>query len=149
MERYRERFGFYSALVLPDKLYCSREKRKWLKEKGIKLAAKPLGRPSVKVLENYVSSGKRNPEEGKFGQAKNGFGINQIRARLRTTSQSWIASIILVLNLVKLAGDALPWLSFSAWQHLKSVLTQALESVLRPREPKNQLRLPSGVVLEH
>ncbi|WP_240510919.1 hypothetical protein [Algoriphagus antarcticus] len=29
--------------------------------------------------------------------------MNRIRARLKNTSQSWIASIILVLNLVKLS----------------------------------------------
>jgi hypothetical protein len=35
-----------------------------------------------------------------------------VKARLRGTSESWIASIILVLNLVKLAGEALPSLIF-------------------------------------
>lgn len=147
VERYRERFGFYPAKVLADKLYCSRANRKWLKEKGIKLAAKPLGRPSAKAVENHVSPGERNPIEGKFGQAKNGYGMNRIRARLRTTSQSWIASIILVLNLVKLAGEALLWLSFSAWEHMKFVLLEAFWNDTKSLETKNQLRLPSGLVL--
>jgi hypothetical protein len=43
--------------------------------------------------------------------------MNRIRARLKNTSQSWIASIILVLNLVKLAGMALVCLGFSAWEN--------------------------------
>ena len=30
--------------------------------------------------------------------------MNRIKARLQQTSQSWIATIVLVLNLVKLAG---------------------------------------------
>jgi len=81
-----------------------------LKEKGIKLLAKPLGRPSA--LHNHESPGERNPIEGKFGQAKTAYGLNRIKARLRTTSQSWIASIILVLNLVKLAGAGLPCIIF-------------------------------------
>jgi hypothetical protein len=44
--------------------------------------------------------------------------MNRIRARLKNTSQSWIASIILVLNLVKLAGMALVCLRFSAWKRV-------------------------------
>jgi len=72
-----------------------------------------LGRPSAKAVENHVRPGERNPIEGKFAQAKNGYGMNRIRARLKNTSQSWIASIILEPNLVKLGGMALPCLSFS------------------------------------
>jgi hypothetical protein len=40
---------------------------------------------------------------GKFGQAKNAYGLDKIRARLKQTSQTWIAMILLVVNLVKLA----------------------------------------------
>jgi len=60
------------------------------------------------ALQNHVSPGERNLIEGKFGQAKTAYGLNRIKARLRTTSESWIASIILVLNLVKLAGGGTP-----------------------------------------
>ena len=105
IEKYKVRFGCYPKEVLADKIYCTRFNRSGLKEKGIKLLAKPLGRPSA--LQNHVSPGERNPIEGKFGQAKTGYGLNCIKARLKPTSESWIASIILVLNLVKLAGVAL------------------------------------------
>jgi IS5 family transposase len=115
VENYRSRFGFYPEKVLADKAYCTRNNRLWLKEKQIKLAAKPLGRPSAKAVENHVSPGERNPIEGKFGQAKNAYGLNRVRARLKQTSQSWIASIILVLNLVNLARLASSCLSFSAY----------------------------------
>jgi hypothetical protein len=54
-------------------------------------------------LSNQVSPGERNPIEGKFGQAKTTYGLNRIKARLAQTSESWVASIILVLNLVNLA----------------------------------------------
>ncbi|MDR0893643.1 MAG: IS5 family transposase [Mediterranea sp.] len=102
VESYRRRFGFYPKQVLADKIYCTRENRKMLKDKGIKLVAKPLGRPSAVPI--HVSPGERNPIEGKFGQAKTAYGLDRIRARLKDTSESWIAGIILVLNLVKLAG---------------------------------------------
>ena len=106
IEKYRNRFGFYPKEVLADQIYCNRINRAALKEKGIKLLAKPLGRPSA--VHQHVSPGERNPIEGKFGQAKTAYGLDRIKARLRGTSESWIACIILVLNLVKLAGAALP-----------------------------------------
>ena len=148
VESYQERFGFYPAKVLADKLYCNRENRKWLKEKGIKLAAKPLGRPSAKAVENHVSPGERNPIEGKFGQAKNGYGMNRIRARLRNTNQSWIASIILMLKLVKLAREALLWLCFSAREEFISVRFCSIKSILERIKQKNQLKLKNELVLK-
>jgi len=127
VEKYRRRFGFYPRELLADQIYCTRANRASLKEKGIKLLAKPLGRPSaVKV---HLSPGERNPIEGKFGQAKTGYGLDRIKARLQGTSETWIACIILVLNLVKLAGVGIPCLvgkmadSFSAWLR-KTVLNR-------------------------
>ena len=112
IEKYRKRFGCYPREVLADQIYCTRVNRATLKELGIKLLAKPLGRPSAMTV--HVSPGERNPIEGKFGQGKTGYGLNRIKARLKGTSESWIATIILVLNLVKLAGVALlyPILNF-------------------------------------
>lgn len=106
VEQYHKRFGCYPRELLADQIYCTRDNRAALKEKGIKLLAKPLGRPSA--VQIHVSPGERNPIEGKFGQAKTGYGLNRIKARLKGTSEVWIACIFLVLNLVKLAGVALP-----------------------------------------
>lgn len=107
VEKYKVRFGFYPKEVLADKIYCTRENRKWLKEKNIKLRAKPLGRPSSKGASSIpVRPGERNPIEGKFGQAKTAYGMNRIKARLNQTSESWIASIVLVLNLINMIGKA-------------------------------------------
>lgn len=103
VEQYKKRTNYYPKEVLADKIYCTRLNRAYLKKNGIKLKAKPLGRPS-KALSNQVSPGERNPIEGKFGQAKSAYGLGRIKARLANTSTSWIAGIILVLNLVKLAG---------------------------------------------
>ncbi|MDP3058190.1 MAG: IS5 family transposase, partial [bacterium] len=125
VEQYHKRFNCYPKELLADKIYCTRVNRASLKEKGIKLIAKPLGRPSA--VQIHVSPGERNPIEGKFGQAKTGYGLNRIKARLPGTSETWIACIFLVLNLVKLAGAALPCLilkvmnSFSARMAKKSI----------------------------
>jgi transposase, IS5 family len=104
VELYKKRFGFYPKEVLADKIYCNRENRAKLKELKIILRAKPLGRPKAVDVE-HVRPGERNPIEGKFGQAKTAYGLNRIKARLQQTSESWISSIIMVLNLVKLAGQ--------------------------------------------
>lgn len=109
VEQYKNRFGCYPKNLLVDKIYSTRENRRKLKEKGINLIGKPLGRPSL-AAQIVLSPGERNPIEGKFGQAKTGYGLDCVKARLQDTSESWIASIILVLNLVKLAGVALHWL---------------------------------------
>jgi hypothetical protein len=103
VEKYKNRFGYYPAEVLADKIYCTRENRKHLKELGIKMRAKPLGRPSsCPAVEDHVRPGERNPIEGVFGQGKTAYGMNRIKARLAHTSGSWIASIIMVINLVKI-----------------------------------------------
>lgn len=142
VEKYRNRFGCYPRELLADQIYCTRANRAWLKEKGIRLKAKPLGRPSA--VHNHVSPGERNPVEGKFGQAKTGYGLSRIRARLQNTSESWIASIILVLNLVKLAGAALPclfekWIvSFSARLRME-LLSDFQQSILFGFKPVSQL----------
>jgi IS5 family transposase len=102
VKKFKQRFGHYPKEVLADKIYCNRANRLWLKERGIELKAKPLGRPAKVALSNQVSPGERNPIEGKFGQAKVGYGLDNIKAKLQETSESWIATIVLVLNLVNL-----------------------------------------------
>lgn len=127
VEKYKERLGYYPKEVLADKIYCNRENRAYLKEKGIILKAKPLGRPAKVALSNQVSPGERNPVEGKFGQAKTAYGLDRIKARLSNTSQSWVASIILVLNLVHLAEVALLW---KIVKQLKLVLQQIKQDLV-------------------
>ena len=121
VEKYRERFGYYPEEVLADQIYCTRENRKYLKELNIKLRAKPLGRPSLSsAVEVHVRPGERNPIEGVFGQGKTAYGMNRIKARLAQTSGSWIATILMVINLVKITGLIrhsliLSVRTFSAW----------------------------------
>ena len=103
VEQYKERAGYYPKEVLADKIYCNRANRAKLKELGIVLVAKALGRP--RAQSNLIKPGQRNPLEGKFGQVKTTYGMDRIKARLQQTSESWIATIIMVLNLVKLTGQ--------------------------------------------
>ncbi len=112
VERFRKLTGKYPELVQVDKIYLTRENRRFLKEKGIRYTGEPLGRKPVKEIKSRYQKRKerreaaeRNQVEGKFGQGKRGYGLNDIRARLATTSNSWIGAIIFVVNLIRHMRD--------------------------------------------
>ena len=136
VELYKRRFGYYPAEVFVDKIYCTRANRSQLKDKGIELIAKPLGRP--KAVPNHISPGARNPIEGKFGQAKTAYGMNRIKARLKNTSEAWIASIIMVLNLVKLAGEV-PYFLYQTLTDIFYFSLCRFEYTFKPSYIKNNL----------
>ena len=113
VELYKDRYGVYPEAVLVDTLYGSRENREYLKKKGIRFSGKPLGRKPKVTDENREQLKAREkqrredyrqriPIEGKFGQGKNGYRLNYIRAKTKATSEAWIKSIFLVMNLVAL-----------------------------------------------
>jgi hypothetical protein len=129
------------------KIYCNRENRAKLKGLGVVLIAKPLGRP--KAVQNHIRPGERNPIEGKFGQAKTAYGMNRIKARLQQTSESWIATIIMVLNLVKLTGLvsyclAMKILTYSAW--CLNMLNQ--ESLKWMQQMEKNFELKKGLLIQ-
>ena len=110
VEAYKTRYGVYPEVVLGDTIYGTRDNRRYLKSHGIRFAGKPLGRPKkvtdanrtelqrlkAQRREEYL---QRIPIEGKFGQGKNGYRLNYIRAKRADTSYAWINSIFLVMNL--------------------------------------------------
>lgn len=111
VEAYREHHGVYPEVVLGDTIYGSRDNRRYLKGRGIRFAGKPLGRPKKVTEENQAALKRlsaqrreeylqRIPIEGKFGQGKNGYRLNYIRAKRADTSAAWINSIFLVMNLL-------------------------------------------------
>jgi len=114
VEAYKALHGHYPELVQADNIYPTRENRKYLKERNIRITAPPLGRKPVESKTNYYQRRKkkleaieRNQIEGKFGQGKNGYELNKIRARLRSTSESWISCIFFIMNLLKLEKEFL------------------------------------------
>ena len=107
VKQYEQFYGYYPDVVLADNIYLTRENRKFLKELGIRITGKPLGRPPKN--ESYYQKNKRKKEhrernhiEGKFGQGKNAYGLKTIRAKRQDTSESWISAIFFVMNLIKL-----------------------------------------------
>jgi hypothetical protein len=118
IERYRELYGCYPELLLADRIYLTRENRRLLKENHIRTVGKPLGRPPKEELNTYQKRklkkerNKRNHVEAKFGQGKNGYRLNEIRAKRSDTSKSWISAILFVMNLEKLFKTAEKQMAF-------------------------------------
>ena len=100
VEIYKEIYGCYPEKVSADKLFGSKANRDYLKENQIRFVGKQLGRPPKQTarqkLELQKEMAQRNEIEGKFGQGKNAYGLQKIKARMQQTSQSWIMSITLL-----------------------------------------------------
>lgn len=102
-----------SRTRVADPLYGTRANRAYLKQHGIHFAGKPLGRPKQETDENREllkqAKAQRRQDylqriliEGKFGQGKNGYRLNYIRAKRANTSFAWINSnsIFMIMNLL-------------------------------------------------
>lgn len=131
VERFRQVYGCYPELLLGDRKYLTRENRQYLKEHNIRIVGKPLGRPPNQELSGYrkyktrKEQNMRNHVEGKFGQGKNGYDLNRVRAKRKDTSESWISAILFVMNLTKLLTVAIKhgyFLALFIWRQLKTVL---------------------------
>ena len=113
VEAYKDLKGYYPEVLIVDKLYGTRENRSYLQQHGIRFCGKPLGRPTKETLTPYqklkqkIERGIRNQIEGKFGQAKNAYELNKVRTRSSKTSESWIACIMFIMNLIKFNQDFL------------------------------------------
>lgn len=111
VEANKKRYGYYPKVVIADTLYGSRDNHSYLERNHICFSGKPLGRPPKITPENkdelmHLKAQRRQeyreriPIEGKFGQGKYGYRLNNIRARRTDTSAAWINSIFLVMNLL-------------------------------------------------
>ena len=67
------------------------------------------------------------------------------QARLKNTSQSWITSIILGLNLDKLIGMALVCLCVSAWERVNCLCLIGLNVIFDYTKSKTQSKCDSGL----
>lgn len=112
IEEFKRLMGFYPKSVHVDKIYRTRENRAYCKERGIRISGPPLGRPPAKLSQDQKKQAQlderiRNSIEGKFGQSKRRFSLNQVMAKLPTTSQTAIAITFLVMNLSTLLRQVL------------------------------------------
>lgn len=139
VEDYHDHFGYYPEAVIADNIYGTQKNRKYLKSKGIRFSGKALGRPRKQTKENKEELRKekqrrkqeyreRIPIEGKFGQGKNGYRLNYIRAKLQKTSESWISCIFFVMNIVKLSTEKINSLFYFVKMLDKLILNRFLNS---------------------
>lgn len=113
VEAFKALNGHYPELVQTDDIYMNRENRNYLKENNIRHTGRPLGRkPKIELsrcekTRLQKEKNERNQVEGKFGQGKQKYKLNKIMAKLTSTSESWIAAILFVMNILKLSKDIL------------------------------------------
>ena len=91
----RDFYGCYPKVFLGDGIYLNHKVRMFLKEKGIEIYSKSLGRPPKELRETASQryrkrkkAAQHNHIVGKFGQDKRGCGLNNVKARLQDTSES-------------------------------------------------------------
>jgi len=108
IESYYARFGCYPEWVSADKIYGSRENRRYMKSLAIKYTGHALGRPKMlsddqkkKIRERKKISRQRSMVEGKFGEAKRRYDLGCVKAKLPETSESWIAAVIFSMNIAR------------------------------------------------
>ena len=103
IEAFKGLFGHYPANVLVDKIYLTRENRKYLDSKGIKHYGPQLGRPPKMTREQKITrkkkQNKRSEVEGKFGLGKFKFGLNKIQMKRPETSKGHIHLIAISMNI--------------------------------------------------
>ena len=110
LENYKARFGCYPKEVQADKIYLNRDNRDILKSLRIECHCAPLGRPPHrtdpdKLERRRRASCERNEIEGSFGLIKRRYRADNIRAKLKETSPTWIGMCLFVRNLKKFLGE--------------------------------------------
>jgi hypothetical protein len=105
---YEEMFGKKPPSVTGDNAYGTHANRAMLKEKGIRAAFKPLGRPGPEheKQKQYMrrKSRERNQIEGDIGNVKEHYGGNAIRYHYEEGSEMWIRLAFLAKNLKLVAA---------------------------------------------
>ncbi len=117
VKRYRDRYGCYPVSIHADKIYRTRDNRRFCKRHDIRLSGPPLGRPPKITEENRAEMAQRKRQyrkdevdrvevEGKFGLAKRRYGLARVMTKLAETSESAIVMTFLVMNLMKWLGNS-------------------------------------------
>ena len=130
IESYHGRFGFYPESVHVDKIYRTKDNRRFCKKHGIRLSGPPLGRPTedTELLKEQKKLQRqdecdRNAVEGKFGQGKRRFSLARVMTKLAHTSEVSIMVSFIVMNLEKILASILSFLFF-VWHWLSVQLKQ-------------------------
>jgi len=104
VEEYRRRFGKDPSVVVADKIFGSRENRKYLGEEEIGAAFKALGRPPARPDPKERAwmrreQKKRNCIEGLIGTAKTRYGLERILYSIPGGEEIWVRMGLMGMNL--------------------------------------------------
>jgi IS5 family transposase len=116
---YKRMHGHYPEWIIADSIYHTRANKTFCQNNHIKLAGKRLSKRAMAKMspkerkEYQKLHNSRNHVEGKFGQGKNGYELNEIKAKYANTSASWIASVYFVMNILVFAGSSFLSLFYS------------------------------------
>ena len=104
--RFRERAGHYPERVLADRIYRTRENRRYCRERGIRLSGPKLGRPGKTAKEDkkqeYQDNTDRIEVERSFSLGKHCYGMGLIVTKLEETQLTSVALSVFVMNLFKI-----------------------------------------------
>ncbi|GJM63431.1 IS5 family transposase [Persicobacter diffluens] len=133
--------------IVGDKIYGNRNAREVYDQNDITFVGSPLGAPpkdpeKIKEREeNKVIHQKlRSHVEGKFGQTKRGYGLNNIKARRSDTTNSWIGAIFFIANLERFMKGIFFDLFFIIYEYdLWALVTSIIEAGIgQPNFKKNK-----------
>ena len=101
---YYRKFGCYPEAILADKIYQTRDNRRYCMEHGIRLSGPALGRPkkgdsgAKESRQVYKDACARNAVEGRNGNLKRRYGLDLIMSKLDETAKTEAALNILAMN---------------------------------------------------
>jgi len=111
-DNYKRMHGYYPECIVADSIYHTKANKKFCEDHHIQLVGKRLSKRALSKMnykerkEHQKLHNSRNHVEGKFGQGKNGYGLNEIKAKYANTSASWIAAVYFVMNILVFAGSS-------------------------------------------
>ena len=126
VEKYKKLHGFYPKSVHADKIYMTRANYQYCKSRNIRLSGIRLGRfkkiaDKLEKQQIRQDAKDRIAIEGKFGQGKRRFGLDEIKTKLSNTSQTSVSMIILAMNLEKKLIDFFVFMFFWAKKQIHLV----------------------------
>lgn len=106
IKKYGERFKKKPKAVIGDKAYGTRENRKLVKQEGIRMSVKKLGKKSEKskIQERWVKKKQkeRNRVEGLIGTLKTKYGLDRLKYKIVDGEELNIRLGMLAMNLDKM-----------------------------------------------
>lgn len=92
-----------------DKIYATNENRRHLTQKNIYTNFSQKGKarreeaPQLKIVKSELGKQRATVLEGSFGNEKNHYSLNKIKARLESTEKIWVYFGVITANAVKIS----------------------------------------------